>query len=151
MKEKILIVDNEPDMLLLLSRLIIENTSYEVTATNNPMEAADIIRKDHISLVIAEMKMPVLDGLELLEEIKRINGDMPVIITSAYGSVEHGLEAMRKGAFDFIMKPFRKEQMLFSIDTALKLAKLDKENKKLREWFKLKNGENCPPDIMFAT
>jgi DNA-binding NtrC family response regulator len=132
MIDKILIVDNEPDMLLLLNRLIIENTSYEIIATNNPMEAVDIIRKDHVSLVISEMKMPVLDGLELLEEIKRFNRDIPVIIMSAYGSVEHGLEAMSKGAFDFIMKPFRKEQMLFSIDKALQMAKLIKENRMLK-------------------
>jgi DNA-binding NtrC family response regulator len=151
MTEKILIVDNEPEMLMLMSRLIIENTSYKVIATNNPMEAVDIIRKDHVSLVITEMKMPVLDGLELLEEIKRINRDIPVIITSAYGSVEHGLEAMSKGAFDFIMKPFRKERILISILKTLEMASLKRENKRLREWFKLENSGNCPPDIMVAT
>jgi len=149
MTKKILIVDNEPDMLLLLSRLIIENTSYEVIATNNPMEAVDIIRKDHVSLVISEMKMPVLDGLELLEEIKRINRDIPVIITSAYGSVELGLEAMSKGGADFISKPFRKERMLFSINRALEMAKLNRENKRLREWCKASEGQ-FPPDILFA-
>jgi DNA-binding NtrC family response regulator len=151
MTEKILVVDNEPEMLMLMSRLIIENTSYKVIATNNPMEAVDIIRKDHVSLVISEMKMPVLDGLELLEEIKRINRDIPVIITSAYGSVEHGLEAMSKGAFNFIMKPFRKEQMFFSINKALEMARLNRENRRLREWLKLENSGNCPPDIMLAT
>lgn len=132
MTEKILVVDNEPEMLMLMSRLIRENTTYAVTLTNNPMEAVDIISKDHVSLVISEMKMPVLDGFELLEEIKQINRDIPVIITSAYGSFEHGLEAMSKGASDFIMKPFRKEQMLFSIEKALQMAELKKENRLLK-------------------
>lgn len=150
MSEKILIVDNEPDMLLLLSMLIRENTSYETMTTNNPLEALELIKKGGFSLVITEMKMPVLDGILLLDAIKRIDSNMPVIIMAKYGAVESALEAMRKGAFDFITKPFRKEQILFSIDKALKLTKLNKENKTLREWFKMADKKNLPHNILFA-
>ena len=150
MSEKILIVDNEPDMLLLLSMLIRENTSYETMTTNNPLEALELIKKGGFSLVITEMKMPVLDGILLLDAIKRIEQDMPVIIMAKYGTVESALEAMRKGAFDFITKPFRKEQILFSIDKALKLTKLNKENKTLREWLKMADKKNLPHNILFA-
>lgn len=150
MSEKILIVDNEPDMLLLLSMLIRENTSYETMTTNNPLEALELIKKGGFSLVITEMKMPVLDGILLLDAIKRIEQDMPVIIMAKYGTVESALEAMRKGAFDFITKPFRKEQILFSIDNALKLTKLNKENKTLREWLKMADKKNLPHNILFA-
>lgn len=150
MSEKILIVDNEPDMLLLLSMLIRENTSYETMTTNNPLEALELIKKGGFSLVITEMKMPVLDGILLLDAIKRIEQDMPVIIMAKYGTVESALEAMRKGAFDFITKPFRKEQILFSIDKALKLTKLNKENKTLREWLKMADKKNLSHNILFA-
>ncbi len=150
MSEKILIIDNEPDMLLLLSMLIRENTSYETMTTNNPLEALELIKKGGFSLVITEMKMPVLDGILLLDAIKRIEQDMPVIIMAKYGTVESALEAMRKGAFDFITKPFRKEQILFSIDKALKLTKLNKENKTLREWLKMADKKNLPHNILFA-
>ena len=151
MREKLLIVNNEPDMLLLLSRLIRENTPYEPVMTNNPLEAVELVKKGGFALVIAEMKIPVLDGVQLLDEIKNINPDVPVIITATYGTLESALEAMRKGAFDYITKPFRKEQMLFSIDKALKLAKLTKENKTLMECFKLADRKKCPADILFAT
>lgn len=150
MSEKILIIDNEPDMLLLLSMLIRENTSYETMTTNNPLEALELIKKGGFSLVITEMKMPVLDGILLLDAIKRIEQDMPVIIMAKYGTVESALEAMRKGAFDFITKPFRKEQILFSIDKALKLTKLNKENNTLREWLKMADKKNIPHNILFA-
>ncbi len=150
MSEKILIIDNEPDMLLLLSMLIRENTSYETMTTNNPLEALELIKKGGFSLVITEMKMPVLDGILLLDAIKRIEQDMPVIIMAKYGTVESALEAMRKGAFDFITKPFRKEQILFSIDKALKLTKLNKENNTLREWLKMADKNNLPHNILFA-
>ena len=151
MREKLLIVNNEPDMLLLLSRLIRENTPYEPVMTNNPLEAVKLVKKGGFALVIAEMKIPVLDGVQLLDEIKNINPDIPVIITATYGTLESALEAMRKGAFDYITKPFRKEQMLFSIDKALKLAKLTKENKTLMECFKLADRKKCPADILLAT
>ena len=151
MYKKILIVDKEPDMLQLLSRLIRENTPYEPVTTNNPFEAYELVKKGDIALVIAEMKMPVIDGIKLLEEIRHINPDIPVIITATYGTVEHAIEAMNKGAFDFITKPFRKEQILFSIDNALKLAKLTKDNKTLREWFKTADRKNFPADILLAT
>lgn len=128
MSEKILIIDNDPDMVTLLSMLIREKTPYKTEVTNNPLEAIEMVKKDGFSVVIAEMKMPVLDGLELLEAVKLIDEDIPVIIISSYGTVESAIEAMHKGASDYITKPFRKEQILYAIAKALKLKKLQKEN-----------------------
>jgi len=133
MAEKILIVENDPDMVTLLSMLIREETPYKTEVTNNPLEAIEMVKKDGFSVVIAEMKMPVLDGLELLEAVKLIDEDIPVIIISAYGTVEYALEAMHKGAFDYMTKPFRKEQILFAIENALDSVRLKKENGKLKE------------------
>jgi len=138
MPEKILVVDDEPDMLRLLEMIIKEKTPYEVASTNNPSEALELARQGSFDLVIADLKMPGLDGIELLDAIKRIDEDIPVIIITAYGTVESALETMHKGGFDFITKPFRKEQILYTIDKALKWVKLNKENKMLKE--KLKKG-----------
>lgn len=136
MSERILIVDDEPDMLKLLSMIIREKTPYETMTTNNPMEALELSRRGGFDLVIADLKMPGLDGMELLEAIKRTNEDIPVIIITAYGTVESAVETMHKGGFDFITKPFRKEQILYTIDKALKWVKLQKENKMLKEQLK---------------
>jgi DNA-binding NtrC family response regulator len=139
MAEKILIIDDEPDMLKLLSMIIREKTPYEVTTTNNPVEAIELAKKGGFDLVISDLKMPGLDGIEIIEAVKRLDEDTPVVIITAYGTVESASEAMLKGGFDFITKPFRKEQILFTIDKALKWLKLQKENKMLKD--QIKKGE----------
>ena len=133
MPEKLLVVDDEPDMLRLLSMIIKEKTPYEVTTTNNPLEALELAKTGAFDLVIADLKMPGLDGIELLESVKRFDEDIPVVIITAYGTVEAAVETIDKGAFDFITKPFRKEQILFTVEKALKWLRLQRENKMLRE------------------
>jgi len=133
MPEKLLVVDDEPDMLRLLSMIIKEKTPYEVATTNNPLEVLELVKKGEFDLVIADLKMPGLDGIELLESLKRFDEDIPVIIITAYGTVEAAVETINKGAFDFITKPFRKEQILFTIEKALKWLRLQRENKMLKE------------------
>jgi len=138
MPEKLLIVDDEPDMLKLLSMIIKEKTPYEVVTTNNPLEALEFAKKGGFDLVISDLKMPGLDGIELIEAVKNIDEDIPIIIITAYGTVESASESMNKGGFDFITKPFRKEQILFTIDKAIKWLKLQRENKMLKEQLKSK-------------
>ena len=141
MTKKLLIVDDEPDMLKLLSMIIKEKTPYEALTTNNPLEALELAKQGGFDLVIADLKMPGLDGMELLEAIKRVDDDIPVIIITAYGTVESAMEVMQKGGFDFITKPFKKEQILYTIDKALKWVNLQKENKMLKEQLKKLNSE----------
>jgi DNA-binding NtrC family response regulator len=136
MPEKILVVDDEPDMLKLLSMIIREKTPYETVTTNNPLEALEMAKQGSFDLIIADLKMPGLDGMELLEAVKRTDQDVPVIIITAYGTLESAVETMHKGGFDFITKPFRKEQILYTIDKALKWVKLLKENRMLKEELK---------------
>ena len=138
MPEKLLIVDDEPDMLKLLSMIIKEKTPYEVVTTNNPLEALEFAKTGGFDLVISDLKMPGLDGIELIEAVKNIDEDIPIIIITAYGTVETASESMNKGGFDFITKPFRKEQILFTIDKAIKWLKLQRENKMLKEQLKSK-------------
>jgi DNA-binding NtrC family response regulator len=153
MPEKILIVDDEPDMLKLLEMIIREKTPYETVSTNNPLEAIELVKGEKFDLVVTELKLPVMDGIEFMEAMKRIDEDIPAIIIAAYGSVESAIEAMRKGAFDYITKPFRKEQMLFTIDKALELMKLQKENRILKEQLNLRKIEDRqfnPEDALFG-
>ena len=136
MAGKILIVDDELDMLKLLSMIIKEKTPYEVTTTNNPLEAVELAKQGGVALVITDLKMPGLDGIEVLDAIKKDDPDCPVIFITAYATVESATEAIQKGGFDFITKPFRKEQILFTIDRAMKWIAMQEENKMLKEQIK---------------
>ncbi|MGO9379565.1 MAG: response regulator [Dissulfurispiraceae bacterium] len=133
MAERLLIVDDEPDMLKLLGMIIRDKTQYETISTNNPAEALDLIKQGGYDLVITDLKMPGLDGVELLEAVKNYDADIPVIIITAFGTIETAEESLHKGAFDFITKPFRKEQILFTIEKAMNWLRLQRENKKLKE------------------
>jgi DNA-binding NtrC family response regulator len=133
---KILIIDDEPDMLKLLSMILREKTAYEITTTNNPIEAVELAKQGGFDLVISDLKMPGLDGLEIIDAVKKVDEDTPVIIITAFASVESASEAIQKGGFDFITKPFRKEQILFTIDKALKWLTVQRENKMLKEQLK---------------
>lgn len=133
MPEKILAVDDEPDMLKVLSMIIKEKTPYELVTTNNPLEALEIVRKENLDMVIADLKMPGLDGSELLEAVKAHNAEIPVIIMTAFATEEAASEIIAKGGFDFIIKPFRKEQIITAIERGLKWSQMQRENRMLKE------------------
>lgn len=133
MAERILIVDDEPDMLWLLSMIIKEKTPYEVITTNNPVEALELSKNQHFDILITDLKMPGLDGIELLNAVRGFNPDIPIIIITAYATSESASEAHEKNAFDFITKPFRKDQIIFTIEKAIKWLRAHKENKLLKE------------------
>ena len=132
MAERILVIDDEVDMLMLLRMIIEENTDYDVKTTNSPTEGIKLFREEDYDLIITDLKMPGLDGIDLFDEFREIKPDVPVIIITAYGSVETAEEAMRKGVAEFIAKPFRKDTILFTIKRVLELARTKKENLELR-------------------
>ena len=133
MTERILVIDDEPDMLMLMSMIIEENTEWEVETTNNPSEGLKMAMESDYDLVIADLKMPGLDGLEVFEELKEMKPDIPVIIITAYGSLEIADEARSKGVADFITKPFRKDTILFTMERVLELVRVKKENLELKK------------------
>ncbi len=133
MPEKILVVDDELDMLMLLKMMIEDNTDYEVETTNNPSEALKLLADKEYDLVISDLKMPGMDGMELFDELRGIKPDIPLIIITAYGSLGTADEAMKKGISDFITKPFRKDAILFTINRVLELARVQKENIELKK------------------
>ncbi len=132
MKHRILIVDDERDMLTLLKRIITEKTEHDVIVQHNPQKAVEIIEQEPFDLVITDLKMPKMDGIALLEEAKRIQPSAAVIMMTAYATIETAVEATRKGAFDYITKPFRKERILLTIRRALDWQTLRRENVALR-------------------
>ena len=133
MTERILVIDDEPDMLMLMSMIIEENTEWEVESTNNPSEGLKMAMENDYDLIIADLKMPGLDGMEVFEELKEMKPDIPFIIITAFGSLEIADEARNKGVADFITKPFRKDTILFTMDRVLELARVKKENLELKK------------------
>lgn len=120
MPATIVIVDDEPDLLLLLKIILTEKTDYKVLTTSDPHQAIDWCREYHADLLISDLRMPEIGGIELLKIIKEIDPNLALIIITAFGTVESAVEAMRHDAFDYITKPFRKEQILTTVEKALK-------------------------------
>lgn len=133
MSFNILVVDDEKDMLALLSRYITEETDYQVTTENDPLNAQELFKKESFDLVIMDLKMPRMGGLDLLRRIKKIRPDTSAIIMTAYATIETAVEAIQEGAYDYITKPFRRERILLTIDKALQWRRMIFENMALRE------------------
>jgi len=120
----ILVVDDEVSLLVLLQRIITERMPYSVYTTASPVEAIKEVEQNDYDLLIADLKMPNVDGLDLLQRVKQLNKNTEVVIITAFGSVETAVEAIKKGAYDYITKPFRKEQILVTIDRAMQWRRL---------------------------
>lgn len=133
MAGKILIVDDEKDMLVLLKRIISEKTPYEVTITDNPLQVPELLQKTEFDVVITDLKMPRQNGIKVLETVKQKRERTAVVIMTAYGAIDSAIEATRKGAFDYVTKPLRKERILHVIEQAMKWQRLEEENTYLRE------------------
>jgi len=129
---KILIVDDEKDMLLLLQRIISDETDHELHTEASPFRALDAFKNGHFDLVITDLKMPKMDGIKLLEEVKKIRPKVSVVILTAFATIDTAVEAIQKGAYDYITKPFRRERILLTIDKVMKWQGMVKENLELR-------------------
>ncbi len=135
MKQRILAVDDEPHMLLLLERIITEKTPFSIVTTNNPLEVPRILEKEQFDLIITDLKMPGLDGLEILRAIRTGDRFEQVIMITAFGSLESAVEAMSQGVFDYITKPFKKEQIIFTVDRAMRWQRVKRDMMHLEALF----------------
>jgi len=140
MSGRILVVDDEKDILTLLDRIISEETDHEVTTESSPFRALEVFNEGSFDLVITDLKMPKMDGIGLLEEIKKIKPEVPVVILTAYATIETAVDAIRKGAYDYLTKPFRRERILLTIEKVMKWHEMVKENLSLREALANKGG-----------
>lgn len=130
--ETILIVDDEKNYPLILAA-VLQEEGYETLTANSGQETLKIIRNSDVDLVLTDMKMPGMDGIELLEKIKSKDPDLPVIMMTAYGTVEKAVEAMQKGAYNYILKPFDNERMILYVKKANAMYRVIKENRRLRK------------------
>ncbi len=128
--ETVLIVDDEKNYLLILETLLVKE-GLQVLTAGSGLEALAVLRETDADLVLTDMKMPGLDGLELLSAIKEQDPNLPVIVMTAYGTVDKAVEAMKKGAFDYLTKPFENKQLLLTVSKALELSRLVRQNRLL--------------------
>ena len=129
--ETILIVDDEKNYTLILAA-ILEDEGFETLTANSGPEALAILSESDVDLVLTDMKMPSMDGIDLLELVKKEDADLPVIMMTAHGTVEKAVEAMQKGAYNYILKPFDNEQLVLYVSKAVSMYRVVKENRQLR-------------------
>lgn len=130
--ETILVVDDEKNYLLVLSA-VLEDEGYEVLTAPGGYEALEIQKSSDLDLILSDMKMPAMDGIELLENIKALDPDLPVIMMTAHGTIDKAVEAMQKGAYSYILKPFDNERLTIYVKKAVSMFQVVKENRRLRE------------------
>ncbi|MBN2417749.1 MAG: sigma-54-dependent Fis family transcriptional regulator [Deltaproteobacteria bacterium] len=130
--DTVLIIDDEKNYLVVLEALL-SSEGYEIITTDSSEEALRLIRESDLDLVVTDMKMPGISGMTILEEAKKVNPDMPIIIMTAFGSIEMAVEAMKKHAYDYIEKPFKNETLKLTVKKALQNYQLLKENRLLSE------------------
>jgi two-component system NtrC family response regulator len=135
----ILVVDDEPNYLIVLSE-ILRDEGFEVFTAEGGKKGLPIVQEADLDLVISDMKMPGMDGIQLLENIKKINRQLPVILITAYAEVEKAVEAMRLGAFNYIAKPFSNDALLASVNKATEHYDMVREIKRLRDEVTPKSG-----------
>lgn len=140
-KGKILVVDDEKSMREILD-IFLRNEGYGVAAADNGKSALEILKHDFFDLVITDMKMPKVGGLELLKNIKETFPDTVVVIITAFGTTESAVEAMKLGAFDYITKPFQMDDIRLVVKNALEKQQLQKDVSILKEQLKTPSLEN---------
>ena len=129
---KILIVDDEKNMRLILNK-ILSKEGYEIYQAENGKQALKEVKKSSPDLVLLDLKLPDINGIEVLEKIKQHDNSIIVIILTAYGDIKNAVEAMKLGAYDYLKKPFDNEEMILVIKKALDNLRLSREVKLLRD------------------
>ncbi|MDA8164362.1 MAG: sigma-54 dependent transcriptional regulator [Desulfobacteraceae bacterium] len=141
MKQTILIVDDNPDVPRFLERLIGEALAVEIRSASSGEAALSLLEEQAVHCVLADMKMPGMDGRELLRNIKSSFPSLPVIIMTAYGAIDTAVAAMKEGAYDFITKPFEEERLLHTLRRALEHQRLLRRNLDLERKIRAKEKE----------
>ena len=131
-EKRIMLIDNEEGLCRMMEAVLRDN-GYAVGVHTRSFEAVEDFHAGEWDLVITDIKMPGLDGLEVLQRIKSKSPTTPVIMITAYATVETSIQALRSGAYDMVTKPFEPEELLYRVKNALKHTQLLAENRELRE------------------
>ncbi len=132
MPPHILVVDDEPDMLQLLKRSLEPDLNCRVETASSGEEALHLLSQLPFDLMLADIKMPGMDGMALLEMVRKSYPSLTVVMMTAYGHIELAVEAMRAGAYDFIAKPFEHDTLILRLEKALERNRLIQENQRLQ-------------------
>ena len=125
--ESILVVDDEEAIREVVSTML-ESRGYKCTAVSNGKAAQECVRKETPDLVLSDMIMPEMDGIKLLDWLRNHDPELPVIMVTAIHDISTALEAIRRGAYDYILKPFEKDQLFLGVGRALQHRRLVREN-----------------------
>lgn len=129
---KVFVVDDEPSVCKSLKKTLQED--FEVAAFTSSADCLKNIEKERCDLLIADVKMPQMNGLDLLDEVKRIMPELPVLLISGYGDIPMAVKAIKKGAYDFLLKTFSQELLLSEVKRVLKKSLNGKSvSKRLRK------------------
>jgi DNA-binding NtrC family response regulator len=134
--ELTILVAEDDEMVRDVIVRFLSDEGYSVNIAEDGLEAIRALRRQDIKLVITDLRMPGADGMEVLRTALQINPQMAVVLVTAYGTLDLALEAMREGAYDYIVKPFVMQQMLLVVRNAFRLVNLMEENRKLSEQLK---------------
>ncbi len=137
----ILVVDDEKNYLVVMEALLTAE-GYDVVTTNNPRKAVAIVQEDPPDLLITDMKMPHMSGLELMRSVKAMHLSLPVIILTAYGTVETAVSAMKEGADHYLLKPFDNDEMKLVVKRVLDMNTLAEEKSLLKRELSKRIGED---------
>jgi len=136
----ILVVDDDVESRAAMLK-ILATVGYKTVEADNGQSALDIILEDGIDVVLTDLRLPVMDGVELLKKTKAANQEIEVILITGHGTVEVAVEAIKEGAYDFITKPVRKAQLLHAVERASEKQYLSRENKELRSQLNQKGAK----------
>ena len=128
----ILIIDDEKNYLLVLEAMLVD-AGFKITALNDPETALAFLEESEVDVVITDMKMPKLTGKDVLNHMKRDYPHIPVLVMTAFGSIESAVDIMRMGASDYITKPFSNDELLLSVNNAVAMAKIQRRYRLLHE------------------
>jgi DNA-binding NtrC family response regulator len=131
-RSRLLIVDDEPDMLRLLTRSVGQDLDCEVVPAGNGRDALGLFEAQSFDLALLDIRMPGMDGLQLLEELQTRQPGFTVVMMTAFGAIEVAVNAIRKGAYDFITKPFDHDDLIHHLQNALERGRLISENRQLK-------------------
>lgn len=144
MKTRVLIADDEKDICKALE-FVLKREGYDVVTVNSGEEAVERFKKEAFDVVLTDLKMGKLDGIGVLQQVHEISSDTPVIIMTAFASVESAVDAMKQGAVDYIVKPFHNEIIKLTIKKVLEQKRILLENKALKH--QLNAQKSCPEFI----
>ncbi|PYS49553.1 MAG: DNA-binding response regulator [Acidobacteria bacterium] len=128
----ILVVEDDAENRAAMVK-VLEAAEYKVLETDNGQQALDILNLETIDILVTDLRLPVMDGVELLKRAKALGQDVEVIMITGHGTVEIAVEAIKEGAYDFITKPVKKAQLLRAVEKAAEKQYLSRENRQLRQ------------------